>query len=179
MSYPICETPYPHCDAENLLHQAFGAHYRNRDVYQLRTQNPTPDLCHIIIVEEKLIALLRYWQIQLDSNIITPILGVKRWLLLGPLAVARNKANQGYGTKLIKHTLAQAEQRNYDAVFVSGVPDYYYRFGFALAPQIYSPQNTPPHQWLVKFFKNNNNNAQTFLKLPKNSLRLLANSRQS
>ena len=54
-------------------------------------------------------------------------------IILGPIAIAPEYQNQGYGSKLIKHTLKLAKDKNIPFVFVVGDENYYSRFGFESA----------------------------------------------
>ncbi|MBQ3473282.1 MAG: GNAT family N-acetyltransferase [Methanobrevibacter sp.] len=54
-------------------------------------------------------------------------------IILGPIAINPEYQNQGYGSKLIKHTLKLAREKNIPFVFVVGDDNYYSRFGFESA----------------------------------------------
>lgn len=52
---------------------------------------------------------------------------------LGPLAVRPEDQRRGVGSALVRAALARAPSLGWHAVFLLGDPDYYGRFGFALA----------------------------------------------
>ena len=54
-------------------------------------------------------------------------------IILGPIAIAPENQKQGYGSKLIKHTLKLAKNNNIPFVLVVGDENYYRRFGFESA----------------------------------------------
>lgn len=54
-------------------------------------------------------------------------------VILGPIAVDRNRQNQGLGSKLINYTLEIAQNDDIPFVFVVGDENYYSRFGFKSA----------------------------------------------
>ena len=54
-----------------------------------------------------------------------------RALGLGPVAVLPDRQRQGIGGALIEEALRLAQDRDEEAVFLVGEPDYYQRFGFS------------------------------------------------
>jgi predicted N-acetyltransferase YhbS len=54
-------------------------------------------------------------------------------LLLGPLAIAQDRAGKGIGRALMFKTLDLAAQLGHDLVLLVGDVDYYKRFGFVPA----------------------------------------------
>ena len=54
-------------------------------------------------------------------------------IILGPIAIVPEYQNQGYGSKLIKHTLKLAKNNNIPFILVVGDENYYRRFGFESA----------------------------------------------
>ena len=54
-------------------------------------------------------------------------------IVLGPIAIAPEYQNQGYGSKLIKHTLKIIREKNIPFILVVGDENYYSRFGFESA----------------------------------------------
>ena len=54
-------------------------------------------------------------------------------VILGPVAIDKNRQNQGLGSKLIAHTLEIAQKDNIPFVLVVGDENYYSRFGFVSA----------------------------------------------
>lgn len=54
-------------------------------------------------------------------------------VILGPIAIDRNRQNQGLGSKLINYTLEIVQNDDIPFVFVVGDENYYSRFGFKSA----------------------------------------------
>lgn len=54
-------------------------------------------------------------------------------IVLGPIAIDSRYQKQGYGSRLIRHTLRLAQEKNIPFVFVIGDENYYSRFGFESA----------------------------------------------
>lgn len=106
---------------EDLMAEAFGAGRHHRSVRHLRLCAPVDELCFVIEIENQLVGSIRYWPIMVAQ---------KTQLLLGPLAIHPDYKGQGYGKKLVSHSLEVAEHLSYDFVLISGEPDYYPRFGF-------------------------------------------------
>ncbi len=52
---------------------------------------------------------------------------------LAPIAVLPEYQNQGIGSKLIRYGNSVALSIGYKKIFVLGLPDYYFRFGFHMA----------------------------------------------
>jgi putative acetyltransferase len=51
-------------------------------------------------------------------------------LLLSPVCVKLEHRNRGMGTWLIRHSIAQAKIKGYNAIFLVGDPSFYKRIGF-------------------------------------------------
>ena len=54
-------------------------------------------------------------------------------LALGPLAVAGDRRDRGFGKALIGESIGWARRAGHAAIFVLGQPPYYERFGFSVA----------------------------------------------
>lgn len=54
-------------------------------------------------------------------------------IMFGPVCAAPDYQRKGVGSELIKFTLKKAEDLGYKAVFITGNPEYYNRFGFKTA----------------------------------------------
>ena len=104
-----------------VLAAAFGEARHKRSVRHLRLSEPLAALCFVQQIGSDIIGSIRYWPIHV---------GGRTQLLLGPLAVDPAYKGRGYGQALVAHSLAVAEQLDYDYVLISGEPDYYPRFGF-------------------------------------------------
>lgn len=104
-----------------LMAACFGDERHARSVRHLRLCAPFQPLCFVAIFNDIVIGSIRYWPILVKG---------KRQLLLGPLAVDPHFKGQGFGKALVAHSLGEAEQHDFDFIFISGEPDYYPRFGF-------------------------------------------------
>lgn len=51
-------------------------------------------------------------------------------LCMGPISVLPSYQGKGIGSLLMTHTIEEAKELGYKAVFIFGNPDYYKRFGF-------------------------------------------------
>ena len=107
---------------EILMDGAFGTARHSRSVWTLRVLPPVADLSLVLRDGGAILASLRFWEVQLGSQIV---------LLLGPLAVQPELRGQGYGRKIVADGLARARAINkWPLVLVSGEPEYYPKFGF-------------------------------------------------
>jgi predicted N-acetyltransferase YhbS len=77
---------------------------------------------------ERLVGAIRYWPILVGES-------GHPALLLGPLAIAQDRAGRGIGRALMFKTLDLAAQLGHDLVLLVGDIDYYQRFGFVPATQ--------------------------------------------
>jgi predicted N-acetyltransferase YhbS len=75
---------------------------------------------------ERLVGAIRYWPILVGES-------GHPALLLGPLAIAQDRAGKGIGRALMFKTLDLAAQLGHDLVLLVGDVDYYERFGFVPA----------------------------------------------
>jgi predicted N-acetyltransferase YhbS len=75
---------------------------------------------------ERLVGAIRYWPILVGET-------GHPALLLGPLAIAQDRAGKGIGRALMFKTLDLAAQLGHDLVLLVGDADYYKRFGFVPA----------------------------------------------
>jgi predicted N-acetyltransferase YhbS len=74
----------------------------------------------------RLVGAIRYWPILVGET-------GHSALLLGPLAIAQDRAGKGIGRALMFKTLDLAAQLGHDLVLLVGDVDYYKRFGFVPA----------------------------------------------
>ena len=109
---------------ETLMAEAFGPKRHSRSVWQLRPGPPVPELCLVIRANGETVGSLRFWEV---------MLGDRRILLLGPLAVRPSERGRGFGRDLIKAALERAKSGPWELVLVSGEVDYYPKFGFVQA----------------------------------------------
>ncbi len=75
---------------------------------------------------DRLVGAIRYWPILVGET-------GHSALLLGPLAIAQDRAGKGIGRALMFKTLDLAAQLGHDLVLLVGDVDYYKRFGFVPA----------------------------------------------
>lgn len=107
---------------EDLLDRSFGPNRHTKTSYRFRDGVPPIDsLARIAMEGEKVVGTIQYWPMLLDRE---------RVLLLGPLAVEPERANQGIGRALVAASLAAAMAEGWLHVFLVGDFDYYSRFGF-------------------------------------------------
>ena len=109
---------------KTLMAEAFGRKRNNRSVWQLRPGPAVPKLCLVIRADGETVGSLRFWEV---------MLGDRRILLLGPLAVRPSERGRGFGRDLIKEALERAKSGPWELVLVSGEVDYYPKYGFVPA----------------------------------------------
>lgn len=154
---------YSNINVIDLLNSSFGIKRLLRPVYKLRPNQPIPSLSFVInnITQESNlnpISVVFFWPVILPSNQIS--------LLLGPIAVGSNYQNRGFGSKIILYALDEIKkQYKYSSVCVSGIKEYYTRFGFVSLPKTWSIAggSTYPLQLMIHYFdksycKNDANN---------------------
>jgi predicted N-acetyltransferase YhbS len=108
---------------EALHDHVFGPGALTRTAYRIREGMPAlSPFCRVMFVGRTLVSAVRFTPIRIGSSI-----GA---LLLGPLAVASEHANKGYGRRLVAEGLAKAAQANVRLVLLVGDQPYYSRFGF-------------------------------------------------
>ena len=74
------------------------------------------------------------------------------WFALGPVSVLPDLQRQGIGSVLIESGLGQIEDLGALGCILTGNPNYYRRFGFALSPKNV-PQNETEEFFMLKLFK--------------------------
>ena len=126
------EEPRDYREVENLTREAFWNKYRPgcMEHYVLHCYRDRPEfmkeLDYVMEEDGVIIAHIMYSRAQItggDGRMI-PI------LIFGPVSVLPEKQGRGYGGRLIRYTLGQAERLGWGAVAITGDPDYYHRFGF-------------------------------------------------
>jgi predicted N-acetyltransferase YhbS len=104
-----------------LLDDAFGADRRVRTAYLLRKGMAAIDhLSFGILDDDALLASIQCWPVRV---------GMADLVLVGPVAVASHRQNEGLGKRLMQLTLNAATPRDAPMVMI-GDPEYYGRFGF-------------------------------------------------
>jgi predicted N-acetyltransferase YhbS len=104
-----------------LLDDAFGTDRHARTAYLLRKgMVPIDHLSFGILDEDDLVASIQCWPVRV---------GKADLILVGPVAVATNRQNEGLGTQLMQLMLRAATPQDAPMVMI-GDPEYYGRFGF-------------------------------------------------
>jgi len=105
---------FPGCDEHYLAHH-------------LRTQKDfLPELDFVLKLDGKIIANIMY----VKSKLIDENGGEKIVLTFGPLGVLPEYQRQGYGKRLLDHSLEKAKAFGYEAVVIFGNPENYVTSGF-------------------------------------------------
>jgi predicted N-acetyltransferase YhbS len=117
---------------ERLYDEVFGPARFHKASYLFREGiDPIRELSWIALEgdrpgDERLVGAIRYWPILVGET-------GHSALLLGPLAIAQDRAGRGIGRALMFKTLDLAAQLGHDLVLLVGDVDYYKRFGFVPA----------------------------------------------
>lgn len=143
----ITTRPVTPDDAEAIgaLHaRVFGPGRFARTAYRVRegTAFASP-FCRLATAGDRVIASLRLTAITVG--------GQRGALLLGPLAVDPEFANQGYGRRLVAESFAAATEAGYRIVLLVGDLAYYSRMSFVAVPpgQIRLPGPADPARILA------------------------------
>ncbi|KAB2910980.1 MAG: N-acetyltransferase [Hyphomicrobiaceae bacterium] len=129
----------------SALHaRAFGPGRFARTAYRVREGTPAfSPFCRVCVIGGRIIAAVR----------LTPISIGRRGgaLLLGPLAVAPDFANQGHGRGIVREALEAARSAGVAIVVLVGDEPYYARLGFRRIPagQITLPGPVDPGRLLA------------------------------
>jgi predicted N-acetyltransferase YhbS len=112
---------------ERLYDEVFGpARFRKASYLFREGVAPVRELSWIALEGDRLVGAIRYWPILIGET-------GHSALLLGPLAIAQDRACKGIGRALMFKTLDLAAQLGHDLVLLVGDVDYYKRFGFVPA----------------------------------------------
>jgi predicted N-acetyltransferase YhbS len=117
---------------ERLYDEVFGPARFHKASYLFREGvDPIRELSWIALEgdrqgNDRLVGAIRYWPILVGET-------GHSALLLGPLAIAQDRAGRGIGRALMFKTLDLAAQLGHDLVLLVGDVDYYKRFGFVPA----------------------------------------------
>jgi len=112
---------------ERLYDEVFGPARFHKASYLFREGvDPVRELSWIALEGDRLVGAIRYWPILVGQ-------AGHSALLLGPLAIAQDRAGKGIGRALMFKTLDLAAQLGHDLVLLVGDVDYYKRFGFVPA----------------------------------------------
>ena len=77
--------------------------------------------------------------------------GSTGWYAIGPVAVEPERQGQGIGGRLMRAALMRLAGLGAQGIILTGDPNYYRRFGFALAPAL-TPANEPVDYFMAKSF---------------------------
>ena len=130
-SFSLADTePRDHSYIEQLLDGAFGIDRRVKTSYRLREGSRAVDGLSLVIREEALgvVGTISFWPLAIGRE------GMPA-LLLGPLAVHRERQNLGVGLALMREGLARAKARGHGLVLLVGDEPYYARVGFGRVPE--------------------------------------------
>jgi predicted N-acetyltransferase YhbS len=106
---------------EALLDAAFGTDRRGRTAYRLREAMPVIDhLSFALLDDRELLGSIQCWPVAIAN---TPL------ILVGPVAVAPERQNEGHGKRLM-HAMLGAVRPDDPPMVMVGDPEYYGRFGF-------------------------------------------------
>jgi predicted N-acetyltransferase YhbS len=116
-------------DREQLLNAVMGPHRKRKSSEKLRRGRlPSDGLAFSGIGNDgRLIGTVRLWDIELDHDED----GIRKALLLGPLAVSCNHHGSGLGSQLMRTAIRSASLLGHGAIILAGDPSYYRRFGFS------------------------------------------------
>jgi predicted N-acetyltransferase YhbS len=136
---------------ERLYDDVFGPARFHKASYLFREGvDPIRELSWIALEGDRLVGAIRYWPILVGES-------GHPALLLGPLAIAQDRAGRGIGRALMFKTLDLAAQLGHDLVLLVGDVDYYKRFGFVPATPygFVMPGETRPDRLQVAPLKDN------------------------
>lgn len=136
---------------ERLYDEVFGPARFHKASYLFREGvDPVRELSWIALEGDRLVGAIRYWPILVGET-------GHPALLLGPLAIAQDRAGKGIGRALMFKTLDLAAQLGHDLVLLVGDVDYYKRFGFVPASPhgFVMPGESKPERLQVAPLKDN------------------------
>lgn len=119
-------------ETENLTREAFWNVYREGCFEHLIIHNLRKDksfvkeLDYCIEIDNKIIANIVYakGKLKLENG------NIREILIFGPVSVLPEYQKKGYGEKLINYTIEKAKKLGFDAIVITGNPNYYKKFGF-------------------------------------------------
>ncbi len=129
------EAPADELAVEGLTREAFWNKYKpgcdeHLVLHQLRLSPAfVPELSILAEVEGQLVGHIAYAR----GSLTEPSGREHIAIGFGPISVAPARQRQGIGGRLIQATLTMAADAGYPAVFITGDPGYYHRFGFVTA----------------------------------------------
>lgn len=134
------EEPGDFWEVEALYDLCFAPGRTALSSYRLRDEvEPVRPLCLTLREDGVLAAVIRYWPV---------LVGGRRTLLLGPVAVHPTRQGEGLGGYLIHESLAEAHRLGWERVLLVGDAPYYGRFGFHRLEGVEMPPPTNPDRIL-------------------------------
>lgn len=135
------ETPNDWWEVEALYDLCFAPGRTALSSYRLRDGVPmVKELCLLARDDDGILGgVIRYWPV---------MVGGKRALLLGPVAVHPTRQGEGLGAFLIHESLDRAILLGWERVMLVGDAPYYSRFGFEKLEGVIMPPPTNPDRVL-------------------------------
>lgn len=135
------ETEADWWEVEALYDLCFAPGRTALSSYRLRDGVPmVTGLCHVLRDGDGILAaVIRYWP---------ALVGGRKVLLLGPVAVHPTRQGEGLGGLLIHESLAEARRLGWKRVLLVGDAPYYGRFGFEKLEGVEMPPPTNPDRVL-------------------------------
>lgn len=135
------ETEADWWEVEALYDLCFAPGRTALSSYRLRDGVPkVAELCLTLRdADGTLAAVIRYWPV---------LVGGRKTLLLGPVAVHPTRQGEGLGALLIHESLAEAARLGWERVLLVGDEPYYRRFGFSIRLGVEMPPPTNPDRVL-------------------------------
>lgn len=130
------ETPADYEAITRVNDLAFEETAQSRIIHELRESGEAL-WSKVLLKNGDIIGHLMFYKVWLDNE---PIVAG-----LGPIAIHPNHQRQGYGGRLIRDGLAEADPEKHQIIFLLGHTSYYPRFGFSseLGAQYVSPWPRP------------------------------------
>jgi predicted N-acetyltransferase YhbS len=142
-------TPADYGALQALHDRVFGPGAYVRTAYRVREgMPPQSPFCRVMTIDgSRIMASIRFTPVTIG--------GEGRVLLLGPLAVDQEFANQGYGRRLLAEAMDAARAAGIALVLLVGDPPYYAKFGFELVPpgRIKMPGPVDPRRLLAAYLQ--------------------------
>nr|WP_256474060.1 N-acetyltransferase [Lutimaribacter sp. EGI FJ00013] len=128
-------------EVEALYDLCFAPGREALSSYRLRDGvPPVPELSLVARDADGVLAgAIRFWPV---------LVGGRRALLLGPVAVHPTRQGEGLGGLLIRDSLERAQALGWDRVMLVGDAPYYARFGFVRLDGVEMPPPTNPDRVL-------------------------------
>lgn len=133
-------------DAVWQVHRAAFEQPDEADLVDRLRAQASPYLALVAVLDGEIIGHIAFTPVTLHPA--QPDLDVRG---LAPMAVLPAHQRSGIGTALVREGLAACRRGGADAVVVLGHPDYYPRFGFALAENfgLESEYDVPPEAFMA------------------------------